>query len=92
MSINPLRLAIEHQDNMRKSVEKIRADASCITRLMVGKVVRRKADGLRFTVTEVRLGLSGSAALHGKADGRSKHRRHIGTVYDVELFGENDGR
>lgn len=90
--ISPLKLAISHQDEMCKYVEKIRDNAGCIGQLLIGREVRRKGDGLVFTVTEARLGLSGKVALHGKAKGKSKHTRHIDSVYGVELIEASDGR
>lgn len=86
--ISPLRLAISHQDEMCRYVEKIRDNSGCIGQLLIGREVKRKRDGVVFTVTEARLGLSGKVALHGKAKGKARHTRHIGSVYDVELIEE----
>lgn len=89
MTINPVRLAIEHHDNMRASMEKIRADAACIARLLVTRTVKRRGDSLLFVVTDARLGVSSVVGLYGKRSG-GKRTERIGTVRDIDLMEPTD--
>jgi hypothetical protein len=87
---DPLAIAVAHQKHMHELVAKIRADAGCIRQLLVGRKVRRKADGIEFLVKEARLGLSSHVSLYGRRTGsRSKEGgarfTRIGLIDEIEL-------
>lgn len=87
---NPLVIALAHQKHMHDLVAKIRDNAGGIRQLLVGRTVRRKADGIEFLVKEARLGLSSHVSLYGRRIGsRSKNDgarfTRIGLVDEIEL-------
>lgn len=84
MGIDPIKLAIEHQKSIVDKRTKIQADAGCIRQLLVGRTVSRKDVEADFTVTGVRMNLSGVIEVRGRIKGRGR-TRHIGTVYEIEL-------
>ncbi len=82
----PLELAVAHQDAIRTLRDKIRADAACVNRLLVGRTVRKRRELAEFTVVECRMGLSGAITVHGRPKGKEKGRLvAIGGVRDIEV-------
>ena len=89
MILNPVRIASLHQANIITLVGKLRADASCIGQLLIGRTVRRREDGGEFVVKEARLGSSYMVSLYGYRADRAKSRQRkavrIGLVAHIEL-------
>jgi len=85
--MTPLELAIQHQDEINRSLKKIQADAGCIRQLLVGRTVRKRKEHPEFFVTEVRQGLSGSITVYGKTASNKGKRRTVmlGGVRDIEI-------
>lgn len=82
--MTPLELAVFHVDEINRLLKKIHANAGCVRQLLVGRSVRRRSDRVEFTLTEARLGLSGSITLYGKPVGKPR-KTIIGGVRDIEI-------
>lgn len=87
---DPLVIAAAHQKQAHELTRKIQAEAGCIRQLLVGRIVRRKADSVEFEVREARLGVSSHVSLYGRRTsaqvGRGNRRlTRIGLVSDIEL-------
>lgn len=84
--MNAIDLAALHQQSIREKRAQIVSDASCARQLLVGRVVRRKSQFVvkDYTVTEVRLNLSGVLEVRGKLKniGRTKY---IGLIAELEI-------
>lgn len=87
---DPLVIAKAHQKQAHLLTEKIKVEAGCIRQIMVGRIVRRKSDGLEFEVREARLGLGSHVSLFGrranaKKGGAGRRPTRIGLVTDIDL-------
>lgn len=90
--IKAIDIAKAHQRAMLEMAEKIRTEGSCIGKLMVGRMVKRKGEIGEFKITETRLGLGSRVHFYGKRlKGSRKGLISLGTVENIEVVEVDNG-